>query len=237
MTSLWMTLMTLLLAGCATSLSAASEELDLELPAHSSLESNYDLADDSDVQAGPYKRGRSYGFGLGKRQRSYGFGLGKRARSYGFGLGKRESYGFGLGKRQPSYSFGLGKRTPSYNFGLGKRSTYGFGLGKRQTYGFGLGKRTWGSWFDGPSRDVLKRPSYSFGLGKRSVSQGAERGEAQRSEVARLILSAAEQLAEESPASHALFSAPEKAQSEEAPAEGGDEEAAPGLRVRYADHL
>jgi len=131
------------------------------------------------------KRAPSYGFGLGKRASSYGFGLGKRASSYsygpvrrapsyGFGLGKRApSYAFGLGKRAPSYGFGLGKRAPSYGFGLGKRApSYSFGLGKRQTYGFGLGKRTsWGTWFDGPTRDVLKRPSYGFGLGKRSAPE------------------------------------------------------------------
>ena len=102
------------------------------------------------------------------RKRSYcRHGLGRRMPAYSFGLGKRAPYSFGLGKRAP-YSFGLGKRAP-YSFGLGKRTPYSFGLGKRRPYSFGLGKRSWSSWFDGPTRDMLKRPSYSFGLGKRAA--------------------------------------------------------------------
>nr|AFK81929.1 A-type allatostatin [Amphibalanus amphitrite] len=174
----------------------------------------YDLEPDGeDVE----KRDRTYGFGLGKRDqnrpyRAYGFGLGKRGRpysTYGFGLGKRErTYGFGLGKRERTYGFGLGKRQPSYAFGLGKRpsaSQYAFGLGKRNghddipnkrpTYGFGLGKRSW-SWFEGPTRDVLKRPSYGFGLGKRSAPAGVDEDLLDDPDTALLLMTAARDLAD-----------------------------------------
>ena len=149
----------------------------------------------------PNRAYRAYGFGLGKRGPSYGtygFGLGKRDRTYGFGLGKRDrTYGFGLGKRQPSYSFGLGKRAPSqYAFGLGKRSAYSDIPNKRPTYGFGLGKRSW-SWFDGPTRDVLKRPSYGFGLGKRSAPVEVDDDMLDDPDAALILLTAAKNMAEE----------------------------------------
>lgn len=130
---------------------------------------------------GPRQRGNADTFVVlvpGKPAQS-----GRSRRRYSFGLGKRPSpetehqlpdsskgwRDFALSKGRQRFHGSGSNRIPADSPRLEKRQRQQPAQ-QRQPYGFGLGKRLWNAWFDGPTRDLLKRPSYGFGLGKRSAS-------------------------------------------------------------------